>query len=302
MSVVSVAHFSSQTSRYLVTLIAATVLFGSSFPATKLLLNDIPPLMLVAMRFLCAALSLLPILALQARRQPVERRQPLAWSRIGLIALLQTAGSMGLLNIGLQYTSPAHASIIMASNPLLVAVIALLVFGERLHRVNCLGLLVAFAGVVLCVSASAGAAQSSFTGDAVVALGAACWAVATLAVKRFGTGMTVWQMNFWQMLIGAIALFGLALLRGETFAWPPTAHAWLLFAWLALPATTGAMVLWFKALQMGGAVLTSSFLFLSPLFSILISWGLLGYPLQAREVIGGIVIGVGIALLSRQGR
>jgi hypothetical protein len=68
---------------------------------------------------------------------------------------------------------------------------------------------------------------------------------------------------------------------------------------LVLPASTGAMGLWFAALQTGGAVRTSGFLFLCPLFAAAINFVINGEILSLHEVTGGIMIAAGIVLLSR---
>jgi len=84
--------------------------------------------------------------------------------------------------------------------------------------------------------------------------------------------------------------------RGESFAMPAcTAVA---FLWLAIPASTGAMGLWFAALPTGSAVRTSGFLFLCPFFAALIAFALNGEMLSTHEMLGGMMIAVGIVLLS----
>ncbi|TDR82918.1 DMT family transporter [Paludibacterium purpuratum] len=280
--------------RYLAALVAATFLFGSTFPASKLVLTQVGPLWTAAMRFACATLSLLPLVCWQRRRAPLAGRLPLG--RLALIGALQTAGSMGFLNLGLRHTAAPRAAILMACTPLLVALLSRLWLKTPIRPLAWTGLGLALCGVVLCVSPGGLAAPQA--GDLLVLGGALCWAVATLVIKRMPVVLDIWRLSFWQMLFGSLLLAGLARWQGEPMHWPHAA-ALAAFVWLALPATTGAMALWFLALQWGGAVRTSGFLFLSPLFATLLSWWLFGRPLSWPEAAGGVLVGAGLYALAR---
>ncbi|WP_324768055.1 DMT family transporter [Pokkaliibacter plantistimulans] len=283
--------------RFLPTVVLATFLFGSSFPASKALLHDMAPLWLVSLRFLTAALSLLPVVIWQWRRGRLPRAMP--WGKLLLIGLLQTTGSMALLNLGLQTTLPATAAILMASNPLWVALLSWLLLRERIQWQVWSGSVLALAGVMLCLGITSLTATLS-GGELLVLCGTWSWALATLAIRRFALPLDSWTLSFWQMLMGALALGLLALLSGQSFALPDSLSSWLTFGWLALPATTGAMVTWFMALAMGGAVYASGFLFLTPLFATLIGFALTRHLPAASTLLGGVLIGCGIYWAARR--
>jgi len=287
--------------RFLLLILSSTFLQGSSFVASKIVLSELPPLWLAALRFFVAALSLLPWLWLRHRARvaagtavPVKA---MPWLRLTTIGLLQTTGVMAFLTMGLTQTSASKAAILMASNPLLVALLAGILLKERVRPLAWLGLLLAFAGVAVCIGV-----QSVMTGaigpaEALVMAGSTCWALATLASKRFRLAVDTWTLAFWQMLIGAVALALLAAWRSESFSMP--AQTMVAFLWLAIPASTGAMGLWFAALHTGGAVRTSGFLFLCPFFAALITFAISGDMLSTHEMLGGVMIAIGIVLLSR---
>ena len=287
--------------RYLLLILSSTFLQGSSFVASKIVLTELPPLWLAALRFFVAALSLVPWLWLRrCGRVAVGTAGPISampWLGLTVIGLLQTAGVMAFLTLGLTQTTASKAAILMASNPLLVALLAGILLKERVRPLAWLGLLLAFAGVVICIGMQSVMSGAIGYGEALVMAGSACWALATLANKRFRLTIDTWTLAFWQMLIGATALALLAAWRGELFILP--AHTAVAFLWLAIPASTGAMGLWFAALHTGGAVRTSGFLFLCPLFAALITFAISGEMLSTHEMLGGVMIAVGIVLLSR---
>jgi len=104
---------------YFSLVLASTFLQGSSFVATKIMLTSMPPLWVAAIRFFIAALSLLPLVIYRHLKDPVSLVN-IPWLKLFVIGLFQTAGVMAFLNIGLSYTTPSTAAILMASNPLLI--------------------------------------------------------------------------------------------------------------------------------------------------------------------------------------
>ncbi|CAP00873.1 DMT family transporter [Acinetobacter baumannii] len=283
---------------YFCLILASTFLQGSSFVATKILLSSMSPLWVATIRFFIAALSLLPLIIYRYFKNPISLFN-IPWLKLFVIGLFQTAGVMAFLNIGLGYTSPSTAAILMASNPLLVVILAMLILGERISIRALVGLIVAFIGVVICIGLGNTNSGGIGRGEVLVILASSCWAIATIINKKFNLHLDPWVITFWQMLLGSLVLFLVALFSQQPFTLPTTESMWLTFLWLAIPASTGAMGLWFAALKIGGAIHTSGFLFLCPLFSAIITYFVLGTVLTSQELIGGFLIGTGIYVLSR---
>lgn len=287
---------STPKGQYLFLILASTFLQGSSFVSTKVVMNDIPPLWAASARFFVAALSLLPLALTQMHKANIHWTN-LPWVKLFIIGSLQTAGVMAFLNLGLVSTAPPTAAIIMASNPLLVIVLAWVFLGERSSVGAILGMLFAFIGVVICIGIPDSGGEGA--GVLLVVMASTCWAFATIFNIRFRIQLSPWVVTFWQMLLGSLILAVVAALSKTAPALPTTPYNWLMFFWLAIPASTGAMGLWFAALRLGGSVQTSGFLFLCPLFAALISFMLYGQVPTVHEVIGGIMIGIGLIVMSR---
>ncbi|MBT9382242.1 DMT family transporter [Pseudooceanicola sp. CBS1P-1] len=283
-------------SAFLPLILASTFLQGSSFIATQLALASVPPLWLAALRFGVAALPLLPVLLWRGLGL-----RGLPWRDLWVIGLLQTAGVMAFLTLGLQHTTAPRAAILMASNPLLVALLSAPVLGQRVSPRGWCGL--ALAGVSICIGPGQLAGGGGLgRGDLLVACGSACWALSTLYGRARAPAVDPWALSFWQMLIGALVLALLALAVREPFALPVGGTGWLAFLWLALPASSGAMSLWFAALRAGGALRASGFLFLCPAFAALIAYAVQGTTLSWHEAGGAVLIAIGVVLLTRRGR
>ncbi|WP_295953269.1 DMT family transporter [Rhodoferax sp.] len=292
---------------FVLTLLAATFLMGSSFIAGKILLQGgFSPMVLVGWRFLVAAAATLPLVLLDAGPlgqallpSAMTLRDALV---VVLIGLLQTAAVMGLLFVAMRTIAASTAAILLFTNPIWVAVLGRIFLGESLHRTRLLGLLLGIVGVSLAIGAGLGSlpGTDALTGQ-VIGLGSAwCWAAATIINKRAKLPMGSWALSFWQMLVGALAVLAIAYGSGEH--WPQvTTHAqWGWFIWLAIPASTGSFGLWFVALKKGGATRTSGYLFLAPLFTVLLSFLVLGNTLVWAQGLGGVLIGLSLWLVNRQ--
>lgn len=183
-----VANNSSQN-QYLLLVLASTFLQGSSFVSTKIVMSEMPPLWTASARFFVAALSLLPFVFLLMRQQKLNLRH-IPWLKVLALGSLQTAGVMAFLNIGLTSTSASTAAILMASNPLLVVVLARLFLGERSSPLALGGLLVAFIGVVICIGISTTGSMSVGAGEGLVILASTCWACSTVLNKKFNLALS----------------------------------------------------------------------------------------------------------------
>jgi drug/metabolite transporter (DMT)-like permease len=298
---------SNGQSGFIVTLIASTFLMGSSFVAGKILLQGgFSPMILVGWRFLVAAIAALPAVYFESEH-PVSALVPSSISPrhagiIALIGLLQTAAVMGLLFLAMTSISASTAAILLFTNPILVAILGAVLLGETLHRARIVGLLLGIVGVALAIGPGPDALDSvsSLRGEAIGLASALCWAIATIINKRANLPVGSWVLSFWQMLIGALAILAIAYVLGEHWPKHVTVAQWSWFLWLSIPASTGSFGLWFVALSKGGATRTSGYLFLAPLFTVILSFAVLGSTMSWVQAGGGILIGCALWLVNRE--
>ena len=193
-------------------------------------------------------------------------------------------------------------SIISATNPLLLTLIAPFVLQERLTRYRLLGLILGFGGVVFVMTTrlnehgqldSVGGVILSFTG-------AISLVVATLFYKRYPPREHACVVNAVQLGAAGLVLIVLALL----FEHPEHTQINMPLIWsflyLVLAISMGASLLWFWLLQRGEASAVSAYYFLTPIVGLALAALLLGEPFGLREAFGLIAIAAGIALINNQ--
>jgi drug/metabolite transporter (DMT)-like permease len=293
------------TTGFVLTLVASTFLMGSSFVAGKILLQaGFEPMVLVGWRFFVAALATLPLMLLDKRPlwramfpEGVSLREA-AW--VIVIGLLQTTAVMGLLFLAMQSVSASTAAILVFTNPIWVAILGRLFLREALSIPRVSGLALGIVGVIFAIGIPGGQPMvGALRGEIIGVASALCWAAATIVNKRVALPFQTWALSFWQMMVGSLAVLAIAYGTGQHWPSSATPQEWAWFLWLAIPASTGSFGLWYVALAKGGATKASSYLFLAPLFTVVISYFVLETKLTWPQTFGGVLIGLALWMINR---
>ena len=197
--------------RAVVLLLGCCAVWGLAQVAAKVSLAEVPPLTQGALRSLGAAL----LLALWARARGLPLWQRDGSARAGLLLGVLFAAEFACLFIGLQFTSASRMVVFLYCSPFVVALLMpFLARSERLDRVQVLGLVVAFVGVVVTYSegfdSTATAGPLQWLGDALGLAGAVLWALTTLALRASRLARALPEKTLmYQLVVSALAL-GLA--------------------------------------------------------------------------------------------
>ena len=280
-------------------LLASTLLMASAFVVSKLFIVDgIHPLVLVASRFTLA--GALAIIWLSLRRQ---LETPKTLSDVGgvfLVGTLQTAVLFGTGFIAMEHLSAATISLLTLTMPIWVTGMLALMNRKFPPLLQLIALGVGMAGVALIIGSGVSeAGMGELQWFALALVGAACWASATVFTKTSGLSITGWSLNAWQMLVGGGEVLILALAMDLPGIKLVLVSDILLFIWLVIPASILSFGFWFSALKLGGAAVTSGYLFLIPLFTALISVPVLNASFAPMQLLGGVAVGAAVWLMSR---
>ena len=269
--------------------LAFAFMWSSAFTSARMIVADAPPLYSLSARFLISGLIAIALARLLGETWKLTRAQ---WRATIIFGLCQNAAYLGLNFIAMQWIEASAAAIIASTLPLMVAAAGFLFMGDRLRPLGIAGLIAGFGGVILIMGARFGGGLDPF-GVALCVLAALALTVATLALRGASSGGNVMMVVGLQMLVGAAALIGPAMLF-ET----PEVHwsARLILAFLyttLIPGITATWV-WFKLVQRIGAIRGATFHFLNPFFGVAIAAALLGESLNLTDIIGVAIIMAGI--------
>ena len=279
-----------------VALIAIALNFGLNQVVVKVSTGGFQPVFMAALRSAGAAVVLL----IWMRARGVSVRLPRASIVGGVIAGVLFAIEFQFLFIALDMTTVSRASIIFYSMPVWLAVaVHILLPSERLSGIRLVGLGLAMGGVALAlVDRESG--QASLAGDVLALLAAFCWAGIALCVRITPLSeVPAEQQLLWQLLISAPVLLMMALFFGELVRDFTVLHvAGLIYQILAI-ATFGFLA-WFWMMKIYPAASVASFSFLSPVFSVLLGWVLLGEEIGATIWLALAMVAAGLLLINRR--
>jgi drug/metabolite transporter (DMT)-like permease len=274
-----------------------TALWGGNMVAMKVGLQGVPPLSAAGFRFLLASLSVL-LLAL-VRRVPLSVDRGLWPHLVGLGALFVAQHSVFFL--GLNRTSASRSAVFMFTQPVYTVLLAhFLVPGELLTPARAGGVLLSLAGLLVVFSERlSGGNWGMLLGDGLVTLAAVGWALQSIYMKRLVSRTDPFVLTLYQMVI-AFPWFFLAnrLLEPHLFYFfdARIAIAFLYHGSLIAGLT---FVAWTALLRRHQVGQLSAFIFLTPIFGVLLSWLLLGDPVTPWLVAGLVLVTAGIAVVNR---
>lgn len=246
----------------------------------------------------------------------------------GLLAGVLFAAEFVCIFFGLTLTSASRMAVFLYTAPCFTALgLHWFVDGERLRRLQWLGILVAFAGMALAfadgflhgpamsaasaASATSAASVASITdaargstlagaaGDALGVLAGIAWAATTVVVRATRLAHTSASKTlFYQLTVSAVVLLALALGLGQTRVETVTPLALASLAYQAVIVAFVSYLLWFWLLTRYIASRLSVFSFLTPLFGVSFGVLLLGESFSTRFLLAALLVLTGIALVN----
>ncbi len=277
-----------------------SLIWGTTWLALKVGLEDLPPVTFAALRFVVASVPL--VLWLAIRRAALPRTAP-EWRLIAVTALLNFTVNYSLVFWGSQYISSGLAAILYTTFPLFGLLLAHAMLPlEPLTTRRLAGTVIAVLGVALIFyNQIAARGTLAVVGSLAIVIAAAATAYADVIIKRSGTHLDPVVLSSGQMVIGftPMLLVGIPLEGNPLdFAWTGRSVAALLY--LALVGSAFAFVLLYWLIQRMAVTRVMLIPVLSTFVAVILGIVVLGEPFQWRVVAGGAAILLGLWLATRE--
>ena len=281
-------------------LVAMAVCWGGTWPTGKLSVEEVSPAVVATARFaLSTVLLWLWARTLSARVPPPTREDVPLVLALGLTAV---AGYNLLFLYGLSYAPASDGAIIVPGlAPLMTALLAVPILGERLGARIGLGLGTGIAGLVLVVDPGGGVDSERLLGDLLFLGGAFVWGVYSVIGKRATARFGAVGATLYATAVGTVLLVPFSFLEGgwDDLAGAP-AEAWISIAYLAVFGTVIGFVLFYEGVRRIGPSSAISFTLLVPIFGVLSSVLILDERLAISTVLGGVVVLAGLWIVQRR--
>jgi drug/metabolite transporter (DMT)-like permease len=267
------------------------LIWGGSFVAIEVGLTDFPPLLFASFRFYLAGAVMLGYAFVSTDHWRPHRNDE--WLVVGIAGGLLIAGTHAFLYLGVPYISGAVAAIIISSSPVLTAVFASAILGDRLTTVGLVGFACGLVGIGLVSQPDpSNLLSANVVGVSLVFVAATFWALGAVLTRPFRTAIPVQSLQAWAMLTGAPLLHVTAIARGESIVTGSLAY-------LGLIAGAVAFLIYFELLDRVGAAEINLIGYLEPVAATGLSYLLLGRVIGLPVVAGFVAIFVGFVLIKR---
>ena len=276
------------------------VIWAANFIVVKDAIATLPPVAFTMLRYGLASIALLVILrwyegSVSLPRPDTLRILVLGGLGFGLYQILWTTGLTSI---------PAgDSALIIASTPVLVAVLAVVIGADTLTPTKFAGALLSFLGVVVVIAAGVGVSMSGSTiGSLLTLAAAACWASYTAFATPVLRHHSPLVLTTWATVGGTLVLIppGIAQLAALGAMGPEQAErlvpVLLAIVYSGVLAAAVANVVVFNGVRLLGPTRVITLQSFVPPMAVVLAFVFLHEPIRPAQVVGGLIIVLGVAL------
>ncbi len=277
-------------------LAAVYLVWGSTYLAIRFALVSFPPFFQMGSRFIVAGVLLMVFLKLRGEKLPSFQKEsnvPWYWRNALIIGTLMLAGGMGLVGVASQTIGSGLVATFIAIVPMMVALIGL-AFGKRPSRLEMIGMLIGFGGVIFLLQ---GKSFNASTVGLLAMFGATLsWSIGSV-LQTTKLPLLPGPMGFAsEMLCGGAVLLAISLALGEKISLPLDAHALLAWGYLVVFGSLVAFSAYLFLLANVSSALATSYAFVNPVIALFLGVWLGGEVVQKNEWLACGVIPFGVLM------
>ncbi|MBA4603616.1 DMT family transporter [Thermoactinomyces mirandus] len=244
-------------------LIAAAAIWGGMYVVSKVVLETVPPWVLLEMRFVIG-LVVLGIWAWYANEWKIAFRDLKAMALIGLIGY---TGSIGFQFVGTHLSGASLGALITSASPALISLFAWKLLREKPDRKKVFSLVIATLGVMIVIGLPSDPGSAPFIGNIILFGAAVTWALYTVLSRVQTLKYSSLTVTLWANLFGVIFTFPMSWWewQAKNAKWPVDGEIWLGILYLGIISTALAFYFWNKGFQYIDTSAGSLFFFFQPI-------------------------------------
>lgn len=281
-----------------------SVIWGGTFVAGRSISNEIPALLAASLRFAIASLSLTFILILFNRGfKKINFSQALTLIGLGFCGIYT-------YNIcffyGLHYIDASRASLIVASNPAMMAILSFLLYREKISLVKFIGITFCLLGAMIViinkVPHTLVRSSNSWMGDALIFGCVLSWVIYSIFSKKIVKEIGALHTVTYSIYVGTLLLIITAYMNGqivEIDIQKLSFNAIISLFYLGAIGSALAYILYYDGIQQIGATRAGVFIALNPLTAVVFGVILLKESFSLQIFMGGILVIIGIFLTNK---
>ena len=273
------------------------IIWGSTYLAIRYAVETIPPLFVASFRHFIAG-ALLFGWCWHRGLRPVRQQ----WFASIVLGVLFFLIGHGTLHWAQQSLPSGMAALLIATEPIFVAIILMITGRARITLSVAIGVLLGLAGVALIFGADVRTGRSEMLNSLVVLIGTVSWSIGMVYSLSARLHPDTHMAAGMSLLSGAVLLFLGGTITGEIASFHLTAvsmKSLLALAYLAIAGSLVAYSAYFWLLNRFPPTLVSTHTYVNPLVALALGWAIGGEILAPRVVVGGLIVLAAIAWMSR---
>jgi drug/metabolite transporter (DMT)-like permease len=280
-------------------LIATSILWGTTWVASKLAVQNVPGLQVAGIRQLTAGTLLVGFFLLKGQQLP--SLQQFFW--LFIMSLLMFVGSNGLATISLKFIPSGLSALIAALYPLSVVLIEMLFFkNNQFSGRTFIGLFLGIGGIALVLYENAFHAHAAGYGWGILTsiLSMLTWSVGTIFIARKKLTMNPYNATGWEMLLGSFVLLTLSFATGNhiPLAQVPL-QSWLALSYLVSIGSIVAFAAFVYSMKNLPPAIAALYAYINPIVAILVGSVIAGEKLTTIILIGSLITLSGVYLVNQ---
>lgn len=274
--------------RHLIPLFAAFVLWGSQYVISKIALRTVPPVTLLALRYLVSVPALFIVLRLRHALTPVKKGD---WPILFAIGFTGYFASFCLQMLGINRLTGSVSSLLGAMNPIFIPILAAFFLHERITPAKIACVALSMAGVVVIVGVD-GTVDAS--GALLMLASVFLWSTASIIIRRVSGRYDPMQIALIAILCALPLTGGWSLIELQSAPCSFTLESVLAVLYMGVLGTAVTHSLWNYSLRVMDASFCSMFYPMQPLVSSILGVLFLHEAVTPSFVIGALMICCGI--------
>jgi drug/metabolite transporter (DMT)-like permease len=281
-------------------IIIPIIFWAFAFPFIKLGLRELSPINLAIFRLTTACTIFLLIRIVKPSLfSPISKKDIVPLILLGFFGIV--IYHLGL-NYGEQYISPGAASLIIATIPVFVVILASIFLKERITMIMIFGIILSLCGVV--IISLAGTPSASFeitylTAALAVLIASIVGAAYTIAGKKMMKRYNPFSLTAYAFLFGSLGLIPFISPSLISQSISLSFEGWFVILFLGIFPTVISYVFWYVALEIKNASELSSYLYAIPVLATLISYFIFQDEITVFFLIGGFLVISGLYIINR---
>jgi drug/metabolite transporter (DMT)-like permease len=281
-----------------VKLLLTAFFWGGTFVAGRAVTKDVGPLSIAFLRFALASILLLILTWRAEKRLPLPARDQII--PLVLLGLIGVFAYNAFFFNALKLIHAGRAAVIIALNPVFIALLAAYFFRDRLSLVKVAGILLSVTGAVIVISR--GEVNQLLGGGIgwgeILTLGCmASWVAYSLIGKAILKGMSPLVSVTYSSVIGTVALLLPACAEGMPgHVMEYSIADWMSISYLGIFGTVLGFVWYYEAIKKIGPTRAGQFINFVPVSAIVLAFLILGEPITWSLLLGGLFVSSGVYL------